>query len=188
MNSQQNAFFFEIQQILEDSKIFEELKNQELFFSYFQVNQKYYLLFYQQKFIDIDQIEPFISILEELDTKQHRIRSLRGFFLYALEIIENENDFEILSTNLQPSFWRKLRKIIRQNKKTVLLQFLFRSDSGRGYSYQGSSPPLEELQNQVNSLQERIVELENQNLVMEGKLNILSAAYRSSKFATSRQK
>jgi len=188
MNTQQNAFFFEIQQIPEDSKIFEELKNQELFFSYFQVNQKYYLLFYQQKFIDIDQIEPFIYILEELDTKQRRIRSLRGFFLYALEIIENENDFEILSTNLQPSFWRKLRKILRQNKKTVLLQFLFGSDSGRGYSYQGSSPPLEELQNQVNSLQERIVELENQNLVMEGKLNMLSAASRTSKFATSRRK
>ena len=45
MTNQENAFFFEIQQIPEDSKIFEELKNQELFFSYFQVNQKYYLLF-----------------------------------------------------------------------------------------------------------------------------------------------
>ena len=188
MNNQPNAFFFEIQLIPDDSKIFEELKSQELFFSYIQVHQKYYLFFYSQKPIDIDRIEAFIHRIQELDTKQRKIRSLRGFFLYALEIIENENDFEILSTNLQPSFWRKLRKILRQNKKTVLLQFLFGSDSGRGYSYQGSSPPLEELQNQVNSLQERIVELENQNLVMEGKLNMLSAASRSSKFATSRRK
>jgi cell fate (sporulation/competence/biofilm development) regulator YlbF (YheA/YmcA/DUF963 family) len=37
----------------------------------------------------------------------------------------------------------------------------------------------------VNSLQERIAELENRNLVMEGKLNMLSAAPRSSKFDTS---
>ena len=54
MNSSQNAFFFEIQQIPENSKIFDELKNQQVYFFYFQVNQKYYLFFYQQKFIDID--------------------------------------------------------------------------------------------------------------------------------------
>ena len=40
MNNPQNAFFFEIQQIPEDSKIFDELKNQQVFFSYFQVNRK----------------------------------------------------------------------------------------------------------------------------------------------------
>jgi len=68
-------------------------------------------------FIDIDRIEPFIDILDELDTKQRKIRSLRGFFLYALEILENGKDYEILKTNLQPSFWRKLKTILRQNKK-----------------------------------------------------------------------
>ena len=41
MSNQQNAFFFETQQISEDSKIFDELQNQQLFFSYFQVDQKY---------------------------------------------------------------------------------------------------------------------------------------------------
>lgn len=128
MNNPQNAFFFEIQEIPEDSKIFEELKNQEVFFSYFQVNQKYYLFFYQEKFIDIDGIEPFITRIEELDRKQRKIRSLRGFFLYALEIIENGKDYEILKTNLEPSFWRKLKTILRQNKKIVLLQFLFGSE------------------------------------------------------------
>ena len=35
MNNPQNAFFFEIQQISEDSKIFDELQNQQLFFPIF---------------------------------------------------------------------------------------------------------------------------------------------------------
>ena len=74
MNNQQNAFFFETQQISENSPIFEELQKQELFFSYFQIDQKYYLFFYRQKFIDIDLIDPFINILAELDTKQRKIR------------------------------------------------------------------------------------------------------------------
>lgn len=116
MNNQQGGFFFEIQQISDNSVIFDEFKKQELFFFYFQVYQKYYLFFYGQKFIDI---------IEELDRKQRKIRSLRDFFLYPLETMENGKDLEILTTNLQPSFWRKLKTILRQNKKIVLLEFLF---------------------------------------------------------------
>jgi plasmid replication initiation protein len=102
-----------------------------------------------------------------LDSKQRKIRSLRGFFLYALQIIDNGKDYEILETNLQPFFWRKVKNIIRQNKKEVLLQFLF----GRVYSYQDSTPHsdiiemIQNLQTQVNSLQQKIIELEkNQSL------------------------
>jgi len=49
MNNQQDAFFFEIQQIPDNSNIFDQLKKQELFFSYFQVDQKYYLFFFTDK-------------------------------------------------------------------------------------------------------------------------------------------
>jgi len=174
MNNPQNAFFFETQPIPEDLVLFEELKKQELFFSYFQVDQKYYLFFYGQKFIDIDLIDPVIDIIEELDTKQRKMRSLRGFFLYALEILETANNYEILTTNLQPSFWRKLKTILRQNKKTVLLQFLF----GRVYSYQGSTPHsdiiemIQNLQTQVNSLQQKLIELKkNQRLNLKHALS-----------------
>ena len=117
MNNQPNAFFFQTQEIPDNSLLFDELKNQQLFFSYFQVHQDYYLFFYEQKSIDIDRIEPLIHILDELDRKQRKIRSLRGFFLYVLEIMENGQDYQILKTNLQPSFWRKLKTILRQNKK-----------------------------------------------------------------------
>jgi hypothetical protein len=49
-------------------------------------------------------------VIQELDSKQRKIRALRGFFRSALEIIENGKDYEILETNLQPlSFRKKLR-------------------------------------------------------------------------------
>ena len=168
MNSSQNAFFFEIQQIPEDSKIFDELKNQQVYFFYFQVNQKYYLFFYQQKSIDIDRIEPLIHILDELDRKQRKIRSLRGFFLYVLEIMENGQDSQILKTNLQPSFWRKLKSILRQNKKIALLQFLFGSqDSIAEPDTQNHlNEKIERLQNQVNFLQQKVIQLE-QNQILD---------------------
>ena len=111
-------------------------------------------------FCDFKCLANTIHILEELNTKQRKIRSLRGFFLYALEIIQSTDNYQILKTNLKPSFWRNLRTILRQNKKIVLLQFLF----GRGYSYQDPIPHLKDqiqaLQNQVNSLQDRIRDLE----------------------------
>ena len=136
----------------------------EIYFSYFQIDPNYYLFFYGQTSIDIDLIEPVITIIEELDRKQRKLQSLRGFFLYALETMENGKDLQILRTNLQPFFWRKVKNIIRQNKKAVLLEFLFGNTYGRGESYQGSSPALDpkiqNLQNQVNSLQDRIRDLE----------------------------
>ena len=102
-------------------------------------------------------------MIQELDYKQRKIRSLRGFFFYALEILENGKDYEILQTNLQPFFWRKVKNTIQQNKKAALQEFLFGS--------QESSPSTEiqndlkdkitSLQNQLNSLQQRIIQLEN---------------------------
>ena len=199
MNNQQNAFFFETQQIPDDTIIFDEFKKQTIFFSYFQVDQKYYLFFYRQKFIDIDLIDPFINILQELDIKQRKIRSLsrmrsKGFFLYALEIMEfedlktclqtsNGKDLKILTTNLQPSFWRKIKTILRQNKKAVLLEFLFRNTEGKG---DGSldlhtqvkilEDQIDKIQNKLNYLQERIIHLENKNIEMEAHLNVLLEA------------
>ena len=192
MNHQPNAYFFKIEKISEDSLIFEQLKKEELFFSYFQVDQNSYLFFYGETTIDIDLIDPHIHILEELDRKQRKIRSLRGFFLYAQEIIGSKEDSQILKTNLKPFFWRKLKNILRQNKKAVLQEFLFgnhQGSNGSKLNLTGSNPDLEvliqNLQNQVNSLQDRIVELENQSLERERNLNILSEAPRRSKIGSS---
>ena len=81
MNNQPNAFFFETEQIPENSLLFEELQKQELFFSYFQIDPNYYLFFYGQKSIEIDFIYQSINVIQELDRKQRKIQSLRGFFL-----------------------------------------------------------------------------------------------------------
>lgn len=99
------AFFFQTQQIPYDTILFyqlDELKKEEIFFSYFLVDKEYYLFLYAQKAIDINFLYQSIDVIHELDSKQRKIRSLRGFFLYALEIIENAQDYEILSINLQP--------------------------------------------------------------------------------------
>jgi len=82
--------------------------------------------------------------------------------------MENGKDYQILETNLKPSFWRNLKNILRQNKKSLVLQFLFGNtygiESSNDNYRQGSNPHLEDkiaaLQNQVNSLQARVTHLE----------------------------
>jgi len=162
----QNIFFFQTQQI-PDSSIFNQFKEQKIFFSYFQVDENYYLFMYAQKSIDINFVYQSVEIIEELDSKQRKIRSLRGFFLYALEIMEKGKDHEILHTNLQPFFWRKVKDTIRQNKKAALQQFLSLEDTDKQHDNKGSNPKIQllenqiqNLQNQVNSLQQKVIQLE----------------------------
>jgi len=163
----QNIFFFQPKQIPDSSSIFNQFKEQKIFFSYFQVDPNYYLFVYSQNSIDIHFLYQSVEIIEELDSKQRKIRSLRGFFLYALEIIENAQDYEILSTNLQPFFWKKVKNIIRQNKKAALQKFLFIEYTDKQNDNKGSNPKIQllenqiqNLQNQVNSLQQKVIQLE----------------------------
>jgi len=164
MNNQQNAFFFEIKPISNSSLIFNELKNQQLFFSYFQVDPHYYLFFYGQESIKIDLIDPFIDILKELDKKQRQIRSLRGFFFYAIEIMDNGKNLKILKTNLKSSFWENFRKILRQNKKVVLLKFLFGSQTDSSTKNVNIEKKFTALENQIKELQKKIIKLDNQTI------------------------
>ena len=166
-----NAFFFQTKQIPENSTIFDQFKQQNIFFSYFQVDQNCYLFFYAQKSIDIQFLYQSLDVIQELDSKQRKIRSLRGFFLYALEIIENAQDYEILSTNLQPFFWKKVKNIIRQNKKGALLEFLFGSDNDRGDSFQSLSPSLKEMEKKIKNLQNQVTLLQQKVINLEAKLD-----------------
>jgi hypothetical protein len=106
-------------------------------------------------------------VIQELDSKQRKIRSFRGFFLYGLEIMQMGENYEILKTNLQPFFWRKVKNIIQQNQKGALLEFLFGKDKNHKSVHQSSSPHLQEMQdkiqnlhNQVDSLQQKVIHLE----------------------------
>lgn len=167
-----NAFFFQIQQISDHAIIFDQFKNQTVFFSYFQVDQKYYLFFYIQKSIEIDFLYQAINVIRELDSKKRKIRSFRGFLLYVLEIMANGKAFEILSTNLQPFFWKKVKNVIRQNKKGALQEFLFESQLNQSINYSELEEKIQILQNQLNSLQQKVIDLEtkidNQEYIRRG--------------------
>jgi hypothetical protein len=155
-----NAFFFQTKQIPDHAYIFDQFKQHTIFFSCFQVDQKYYLFFYSQKPMEIDFLYPAVEVIQELDSKKRKIRSLRGFLLYALEIIDNGKDYEILSTNLQPFFWRKVENILRQNKKGALQEFLFGSNLNQSINHSDLQKKIQNLQNQLNSLQQKVIDLE----------------------------
>ena len=165
-----NIFFFQTQPISDDSSLFHQLKKQNIFFSYFLVEQKYYLFFYRETPIDRNFFYQSIDIIQELDSKKRKIRSLRGFLLYALEIMETGKEYEILNTNLQPFFWRKVKNIIRQNKKVAFQEFLFGKNEVNQDQTLGLIPHLEDqikaLNNQVDSLQDRISDLETKLFVL----------------------
>ena len=65
-----NVFFFQTQQIPADTILFDEFKKQNISFSYFQIDQKYYLFVYAQNSIQIDFLYQLIQVMEELDYKQ----------------------------------------------------------------------------------------------------------------------
>jgi hypothetical protein len=141
---------------------------------------------YAKKSIDINFLYQSIDVIQELDSKQRKIRSFRGFFLYALEIMEKGKDYEILATNLQPFFWRKVKNIIRQNQKGALLEFLFGKDEDNKLVNQGWNPAFDDriqnLQNQINSLQQKIIELKhNQTLTIKKSLSELLKRSQASK-------
>ena len=94
--------------------------------------------------------------------------------MYALETIEKGKDYEILNTNLQPFFWRKVQNIIRQNKKGALLQFLFGYTEVSNSTYRSSSPGLDAkiqiLQNQVDSLAQQVKKLQQKVIQLEARV------------------
>jgi hypothetical protein len=48
------VFFFETQELHDQAMIFDPLKKQDIFFAYFQVDQKYYLFLCSQKPMKVD--------------------------------------------------------------------------------------------------------------------------------------
>jgi hypothetical protein len=88
--------------------------------------------------------------------------------------MENGEEYEILNTNLQPFFWRKVKNIIRQNKKGALLEFLFGYNSSRkedGKSVdEGSNPRIKILEDQIENLQNQVTLLQQKVINLEAKL------------------
>ena len=83
--------------------------------------------------------------------------------------MENGKDYEILSTNLQPFFWRKVRNIIRQNKKAALQEFLFGKYEDINPDNKGSNPTIQILQDQIQSLHNKVDSLQQKVIQLEAK-------------------
>ena len=159
------AVFLKTQLIEDSSIIFTEFEKHKFKFYYFQINQVYYLFFYgkKEKYYSIDHLYKTIAVIEELDTKQRKIRSLRGFFLYALETLESAEDknINVLETNLSIFFWRRVKNVIRQNNKGLLLNFLFEVSKIPGVNEKDSlEQTIENLQIEVLDLKNKLVEIE----------------------------
>lgn len=108
---------------------------------------------------DIDFFLKPIKVIQELNTKKRKIRSLRGFLLLALEIIDDGGEIEILETNLEPRFWSKVKYIIRQNRsKEVLLNFLF-PNSISEISNQNLSQKLNLLEKRLDIIEKKLSRL-----------------------------
>ena len=147
-----NIVFFEIKKILNPLNIFKMMKKKNLFFSYFQVDQKFYILVFAEEAFEPDFLYKFLIIIQELNRKKRIIRSFRGFFIYALEIIDQGRDFQIVETNMKPYFFTYFWNVIRQNRKSILLNFLFDISC------------LENCQNQIKFLKEKMAELEGKSI------------------------
>ena len=59
----------------DNTNIFDQFKKQNIFYSYFQVDQNYYLFMYAQQSIDINFLYQSLQAIQELDSKQRKIRS-----------------------------------------------------------------------------------------------------------------
>jgi hypothetical protein len=114
----------------------------------------------------MDSLYRTITIIEELDTKKRRLRSVRGFFLYAVEILENPNqeNIQVLKTNLHVLFWKRVKNVMRQNNKGLLLRFLFET-SEISITNESKSNSLEQtiqdLQIEMLNLKKKLEKFEN---------------------------
>jgi uncharacterized protein YlxW (UPF0749 family) len=84
--------------------------------------------------------------------------------------MENGKNVEVLNTNLKSPFWRTLKHILRQNKKAVLIKFLFltselevsNNPEDKIKKIRNFEALLKSLQDQIKYLQEKVTYLENQ--------------------------
>jgi hypothetical protein len=154
------SFFVKIEKISNADTFFPTLETYSLKYSYFQIDSNYYLFLFGKTHLTeiLDFCYQSLLILEELNTKQRKLRSLRGFILYVLEIIEKDQDknMTVLKTNLPPFFWVRVKEVIRQNQKGLLNKFLF------GTSNLSMEDLLQNLQTEVIGLKNRLTSLEEE--------------------------
>lgn len=152
---------------ISDLSILQDFEEEDFYYSYFQINQNYYLFAFGRNETKKSLFQK-IGVIQVLDKKKRKIRSLRGYFLYVLEIMKNSDRMTELSSNLRPMFWYRVEDIIRQNKKNGLYEFVF-------------GPELLWNQNQNLSFLDVTSKLENEIKWIKRKLNELETSNKDDK-------
>lgn len=157
-----NVILFETNKIKKDSDLFNQFKNQNIFFYYFQISEKYYLFLFAEKPISLDFTVNLseIEVIRKIDSKQRQLRSLRGFILYVLELRMTKPNKEI-ATNLKPFFWTDVERVLNKRKKNGLKEFLFGKEAQE--VEEDINIKLEKMQNQIEKLRSEISFLKNQS-------------------------
>lgn len=158
-----SAYFLEVEKISKD--IFSVLSSNNIYFSYFWADEKYYLFLYSRIIHDFDFVYQKIEIIKQLDFRRRQIRSTRGFILFALEIKEKAKEFKVIETNLSKFFWENVQRVINQNKKKGLENFLVGKELELEFK--------QDFQIKIENLTEKIEFLENRLLKIERKLLVL---------------
>jgi hypothetical protein len=162
-----SAYFLEVEKISED--IFSVLSSNNIYFSYFWADEKYYLFLYSETIQDFDFLFQKIDVIKQLNFRRRQIRSARGFILFALEIKKKSKEFRVLETNLSKFFWENVEKVISQNKKQGLEEFLIgkKSESELKPDYEIK---IKNLTEKIEVLEDRLLKLEKlENKVHEFK-------------------
>ena len=154
-----NAFLFETNKIEKDSDLFNQFKNQNIFYYYFQITKTYYLFLFAKKVICLDftvnSLE--LEVIRKIESKDRQIRSLRGFILYILELGPKKE----IATNLQPFFWTDVERVLKKRKKNELNEFLFGKRAEE--VDEDIITRLDQMQNQIEKLIREVSSLKDQS-------------------------
>jgi len=116
--------FIKLRKIEDSERVFDKFIKLQIWYTYFCIDTEYYLFGFSKKNHDINFLFDSIKLIKLLHSRERKIRSLRDFFLYILEFIENDK-CEIFDTNLEPLFWIQVKQVLKQNRKETLKKFLF---------------------------------------------------------------
>ncbi len=124
-----NAYFFEVEEIVEKSysSVFERFEEYDISFYYFRAKETFYLLIFKYDRIEssiLTDLNNQIS-LKKIDKKRRVLRSLSGLFNYVLETMESAN-ISVIATNLEPFFWEDVKRTINKRQRNSLEEFLFK--------------------------------------------------------------
>jgi len=176
----EHGYLFETELIEKNSNCFKEFNKSNIFFYYFKRDYEYYLFLFSYSLISIEFITSFseITLLKKIDSRERKIRSLRGLFEYVLELRALKKP-KTINTNLRQFFWEEVKSVLNQRKKNGLENFLFGKEIANDkIILKNDNMILKiesiQLQSALHHLEQEINELKSRVNTMETEISYLS--------------